>query len=294
LRPTKAGVKINNGKVLLAGGIGEISLIARNIEGSTSNITLHDVLYVPGLKANLFSITRTVIHGKSTIIYHNRTMHLKPCGLESNTVAVGYYNNNMELFMLDCTVNIPKIATTKCFVTQEVFKEQYILSEVESELEKDDLSVDLTDELCRTELQINYTDNNIMLSHEGVEGEDDKNLLTSENNNNINSMAASRTNILTEIKKTPQRVNIIKEATNTHSSNNKKKKKNRLDSVQKRNKCELIAILTSILPNNIAIRTKHVGVQKQVVYILVKPQKMFRKHLKSLNMRCTTILVNLN
>ena len=90
IKPIKAVVKVGDDKVIQAEGVGEILLIAKDDSGKPCNITLQNVLYVPELKANLFSIPRTVVHGKGTIIYHKKIIHIKSHGTESKTVAVGY------------------------------------------------------------------------------------------------------------------------------------------------------------------------------------------------------------
>ena len=124
IRPIKAVVKIDDGKVIQAEGIGEISLTTKNDNGKPCNITLQNVLYVPGLKANLFYIPRTVMYSKGTIIYHDKIIHIKPHRIESKTIAVGYYTSDVKLFILDCVVRLSEIIKTKCFIAQEIVKKQ--------------------------------------------------------------------------------------------------------------------------------------------------------------------------
>jgi hypothetical protein len=126
MRPSNAAVRMGNGDIIPASGIGNVSMLVWDADGNISDVTLCDVLYIPRLKANLFSITRTVVYGSGTIIYHGRMMHLKPDGITSNTIAIGNYTSGMELFILDCTISLPEITTDKCFAAQEIGSNGYV------------------------------------------------------------------------------------------------------------------------------------------------------------------------
>ena len=54
--------------------------------------------------------------------YHEKTIHIKPHGIESKTVAVGYYTSSINLFILDCINKLSKTIKTKYFIVQEIVK----------------------------------------------------------------------------------------------------------------------------------------------------------------------------
>ena len=89
--------------------MGSVSLTARDLDGVENDVTLSDVLYIPGLGVNLFSVACTAVYSNATIIYQGRIMQLKPQGIESNTIAIGKYSPNEQLFVLDAKVNISDI-----------------------------------------------------------------------------------------------------------------------------------------------------------------------------------------
>ena len=124
LRPATGGVKMGGRQKIDVMGIGSISLTVRNIDGEQNDITLADVLHVPGLKVNLFSIIHSVVYCNATIIHQGKLMQLKPNGLFSDTVAVGKYHLGEQLFILDCSVNMPDV--DKCFAARETGSNQYI------------------------------------------------------------------------------------------------------------------------------------------------------------------------
>ena len=56
-------VTVGNGKVLRATKLGKLCRTVHQLNGDTLDITLCDYKYVPGLKANLFSITKALDAG---------------------------------------------------------------------------------------------------------------------------------------------------------------------------------------------------------------------------------------
>ena len=125
LKPTNSGVKTGGGHILPAAGVGKVSITVVDEKGITSDITLNDVLLVPGIKVNLLSIPRMAVHGKATIVYEGATMQLKPNGLNSETIGVGKFVNKEQLYVLDCTVNSPEVSVDKCFAAMEKGSESY-------------------------------------------------------------------------------------------------------------------------------------------------------------------------
>ena len=218
-------------------------------------------MYVPGLKANLFSISRTVMYGKGTIIYHDKIIHIKPHRIESKTIAVGYYTSDVKLFILDCVVRLSEIIKTKCFIVQEIVKEQpaVFVSKAKELLNIIDSKIPV-----QVETKSNH--------FEGVEREECRNLPTSDddttNEFTLKSLFKKQklvpnkdTNV--KLEKTLQRVKMTKKV----AINSKRKRKGRVKPVitaQKANifnKCEykLINTLISELLYNVANRLKHIG-----------------------------------
>lgn len=97
--------------------MGTVFLKVYDEHGNASEIDLIDVLYVPRLKVNLMSITRVVVYGKATVIHLDTMMHIKPSGIDSETVAVGRYDSKLKLFVLDCSVLL--LDDEKCLLATE-------------------------------------------------------------------------------------------------------------------------------------------------------------------------------
>ena len=58
-----------SGHVICSECNGKVSLTVVNPAGEKTDITLNDVLYVPGLLVNLFSVTCAVVNGNATVVY---------------------------------------------------------------------------------------------------------------------------------------------------------------------------------------------------------------------------------
>ena len=67
MKRSTCSVSTGGGHVMTCEGIGKVSLTV-NIKGTKSDVTLHDVLYIPELTVNLFSTTRAVVHGNATAV----------------------------------------------------------------------------------------------------------------------------------------------------------------------------------------------------------------------------------
>ncbi len=95
--------------------IGKVSLTMRKPSKVTTDVTLYDVLLVPGMKVNLFSTTRAAVQGSMTIIVNNKTIQLKTNSVNGKTVIVSRYSNSHKLFVLDYVTNPPKLVENRCF-----------------------------------------------------------------------------------------------------------------------------------------------------------------------------------
>ena len=124
IKPSNTGVKMAGGHTMQSEVIGKVSLTVVNLDGIKTDITLNDVLYVPGMIVNLFSVTHAVVQGNATVVYDKETMQLRPNQLEGDTLAVGRYVKNKQLFILDCCVNMPEV-TEKCFAAREIGSNEY-------------------------------------------------------------------------------------------------------------------------------------------------------------------------
>ena len=124
MKPTVTAIKMGGGQIMPAIGVGKVSLTVINSAGEAADVTLNDVLYVPDLKVNLFSVIRTVMHGSATIVYEGKTMHLKPKGANGDTLAIGKFVNSEQLYVLDCSVNLPEVID-KCLAAREQGSNQY-------------------------------------------------------------------------------------------------------------------------------------------------------------------------
>ena len=125
LRRSSTGIQGGNGQMMKCEGIGTVSLLTNNLNGQKIDITLNDVLYVPGMKVNLFSITRAATHGGATIVIKGDLLHMKIDEKDEKSLAVGKYVNDQQLYILDCTVNIPDVGDDKCFAAREIGSNSY-------------------------------------------------------------------------------------------------------------------------------------------------------------------------
>ena len=70
-------MKMNNVHIVQSAGTGKMLLTVKNKESNNAGVTLQDMLLIPKLSANLFSITCAVVHGGSTIIYDDKRAYIK-------------------------------------------------------------------------------------------------------------------------------------------------------------------------------------------------------------------------
>ncbi len=102
--------------------MGKVSLSA-NVDGTMSDVTLNDVLYIPELKVNLFSTTKAVVCGGARAILEGKSMTIQS-KKDDEVVAVGKYVPSQQLYILDCTVSKPEV-DDKCFAAKEVGSTSY-------------------------------------------------------------------------------------------------------------------------------------------------------------------------
>jgi predicted nucleic acid-binding protein len=86
LKPLKIAIKVGNAEDIYSEAIGTFEGLVTHKDGSTFPSTLEDVLYIPDLYVNLFSMTR---------VLKNKTVDFKG---EKGTIAVVYDKDHKLLF----------------------------------------------------------------------------------------------------------------------------------------------------------------------------------------------------
>jgi hypothetical protein len=86
LKPLKIAIKVGNAEYIYSKAIGTFKGLLTHKDGSAFPITLEDVLYIPDIYVNLFSMTR---------VLKNKTLDFKR---EKGTIALVYDNDHKLLF----------------------------------------------------------------------------------------------------------------------------------------------------------------------------------------------------
>ena len=82
--------------------IGKVNLTYTNKYGDVHNITLTDVMCVPNLITNLFSVSRVAISATSTINFINHTMEIRHP--ERGVIIEGKHVGTHYVYIIDCSV----------------------------------------------------------------------------------------------------------------------------------------------------------------------------------------------
>ena len=119
LKRVTTGVQCGAGQVIVSEGMGKVSLSVKNDKGDTADVTLCDVLYIPTMKVNLLSTTRTAVYGGATVIQEGTEIHIKSNGIDSDTLIIGRFTEQQQLYVLDCSANPSEPQEDKCFAASE-------------------------------------------------------------------------------------------------------------------------------------------------------------------------------
>ena len=91
-----SSVTVGDGKVLSSEGVGDVELLLKLPNGKTKKCVLNDVLYVPRLACNLFSVSMASKNGKVTI-FDDTT-----CEILEGKKVVASGRRVRNLYILDC------------------------------------------------------------------------------------------------------------------------------------------------------------------------------------------------
>ena len=107
-------VTLGDGHVLEATGIGAVELQASLGNGTTRRCTLHNVLYVPQLSYNLFSVSRATEMGKTT------SFDKTSCRVyDANEKLIAIGSKVGSLYYLNCYSHQVNVADNQCCETKE-------------------------------------------------------------------------------------------------------------------------------------------------------------------------------
>lgn len=114
-RPCDEKVQVGNHEWVEAVGCGEIELVC-NIGGRTELVTIHDVLHVPSIARNLFSVGAATQKGAEFSASKSQCR----ITVSGKLYAIGHYNKASKLYVLDAKVKVATalLASTKRTLTE--------------------------------------------------------------------------------------------------------------------------------------------------------------------------------
>ena len=116
LKETKIVVRMGTGALMPSVGIENVSLTMYNLSKVKTDVTFNDMLVVFRLTVNLISLPRVTVQGDIIVIIEKRNLFIKDKSLGGKLVIVAKHTTKQSLFVLDCTMNLPKVIEDKCFV----------------------------------------------------------------------------------------------------------------------------------------------------------------------------------